>query len=101
MSRVDNEFVLQALATMLVLVLVLTWEGGGDARAAAGAGLGCSRGTTHKVCRHCLYIYIYEDKEILVPCGAQFEQSFSFPKKGFRSQNRGSLGHRQFSTSIL
>ena len=28
-------------------------------------------------------LYIYEDKEILVPCGAQFEQSFSFPFLGF------------------
>ena len=72
MSRVDNEFVLQALATMLVLVLVLTWEGGGDARAAAGAGLGCSRGTTHKVCRHCLYIYVYEPHLTTFASGGNF-----------------------------
>ena len=41
----------------------------------------------------CLYdIYIYEDKEILVPYGGEFEQSFPFPKKGFRSQIRTLTG---------
>ena len=32
------------------------------------------------------YIYIYEDKEILVPYGGEFEQSFSFPFLGFPAQ---------------
>ena len=40
-----------------------------------------------------IYIYIYEDKEIVLPCGAQFEQSYSFPFLGFP--------HNYFSSMIL